>query len=110
AFHPFAGLTHTIRRRDGHITVRVSDVLQDAPPDVLSALAAMLIARLDRRRAATALHHHYRDYILHDAIQKRARAARIQRGRPVVADAAGRHVNLDANFDRLNRDWFNGTL
>jgi hypothetical protein len=109
-FFPFAGLNHTIRRRAGRVSARVSDVLRGAPDDVLTALAALLIGRLDRRRIDPAFQRRYREYILRDAVQNRARAARIQRGRPVRGNGAGRHVDLDAAFDRLNRRFFDGAL
>src|SRR6185295_803972 len=49
-FYPYAGLRHTIRLRSGRVYVRLSDICKDSPPDVLRALAWILVARLLGKR------------------------------------------------------------
>ena len=51
-YHPYSDLTHTIRLREDTAYVRLSDVLRDAPRLIVEAAAALLLARLYRRRAA----------------------------------------------------------
>jgi predicted metal-dependent hydrolase len=111
-FFPYAGLTHTIRRRSGQLSARVSDVLSSAPPEIFSAVASILLARLYRRRVDASLHERYRRYILSDAVQQRAHAARRTRGRRSLrsASAAGNHVDLERTFDRLNARFFESRL
>jgi hypothetical protein len=106
-FFPFAGLNHTIRRRSGRVLARVSDIFRDAPPEVVRAVASMLLARLYRQRIDPAFHERYRRYILSERIQQRAHAARRERGRPI---AVGQHADLQAMFDRLNERHFDGKL
>ena len=43
-FYPYAGLRHTIRLRSGRVYVRLSDICKDSPPEVLRALAWILVA------------------------------------------------------------------
>jgi len=50
-WYPYANLVHTIRLREDTAFVRVSDVLRHSPQGVLEAAAALLLARLYRRRA-----------------------------------------------------------
>jgi hypothetical protein len=110
-FFPFAGLTHTARFRDNRLLIRVSDLLKDAPEDVLRSLALILLAKIYRRRVDESHHVAYRTFILDSALQQRARAARSLRGRgPRPAIAKGRWQNLDVNFDRLNAEYFAGKL
>lgn len=109
-FFPAAGLNHTIRRRSGRLSARVSDVLQDAPAEVIRLVASILLARLYRQRIDATLHERYRRYILDEEVQRRARDARRERGRAVRGTAHGKHINLESAFDRLNERFFRGEL
>jgi hypothetical protein len=110
-FFPFAGLTHTARLRESRLLIRVSDLLADAPEEVLRSLALILLAKIYRRRIDESHHALYRAFILGSEMQQRARTARTARGRgPRPAVAKGRWQNLDRNFDRLNAEYFEGKL
>jgi hypothetical protein len=110
-FFPFAGLTHTARFRQDLLLIRVSDLLEDAPQQVLQALALILLAKLYRRSVGEEHHTTYRGFILRSEMQERARVARTARGRrPRPAVPQGRWQNLAANFDRLNALYFGGRL
>ncbi|HXI92656.1 MAG TPA: hypothetical protein VNO24_21815, partial [Blastocatellia bacterium] len=41
-FYPYAGLSSTIRLRQGQVFARVSDILRGSPREVLFALASIL--------------------------------------------------------------------
>jgi hypothetical protein len=63
-FYPYAGLHHTIRLRSGRVYVRLSDLCQNCPPEVLRALAFVLVARLLGKRIPDVHDRLYRDYSL----------------------------------------------
>jgi len=105
-FFPFAGLNHTARFHEGQLLVRVSDIFTDAPQQIIGSLALILLAKLYRKKVDLAHHETYRSFILRTEIQERARLARTKRGRPPQTTSLGRHMDLDACFDRLNRDYF----
>jgi predicted metal-dependent hydrolase len=110
-FFPFAGLNHTARLQEGRLLVRVSDIFTDAPPQIITSLALILLAKLYRKRVESTHHELYRTFILRRDIQERARIARTERGRhPRRITAQGRHIDLDACFDRLNREYFGGEI
>jgi hypothetical protein len=110
-FFPFAGLNHTARLNEGRLTVRVSDIFVDAPVEVYRSLALILLAKLYRKKIDTAHQHTYRSFILRSDIQERARTVRTQRSRVHTGRGSrGRHVDLEELFDRLNQDYFAGTL
>jgi predicted metal-dependent hydrolase len=110
-FFPFAGLTHTARYRERRLLIRVSDLFVDAPQPVIQALAVILLAKLYRRQVSTDIHDTYRRFVVGNEIQERARLARSKRGRaPGAASPRGRWQNLDERFERLNADYFAGTL
>ena len=63
-FFPFANVNNTIRLREGRLLVRLSDLLEGAPEQVLRAIAHILIAKMYRKAIEPALSSCYRKYIL----------------------------------------------
>jgi hypothetical protein len=110
-FFPFAGLNHTARLRENRLRIRVSDIFTDAPSTVYHSLALILLSKLYRKRIDTAHHRAYRTFILEDHIQSRAQDARNRRGRQMrIRGSQGRFVNLETMFDRLNAQYFAGSI
>ena len=110
-FFPFAGLSHTVRLHDGRLQVRLSDICAGAPQEVYESIALILLAKLYRKKVDSSYHRTYRAFTLRGEIQARVRSVKIERGRPVPSGKAqGRHMDLDAAFDRLNGQYFGGTM
>jgi SprT-like family protein len=109
-FYPYAGLHHTIRVRSGRVYVRLSDLFQSAPPEVIRALAFLLVARLLSRKAPPAYERIYRAYAFSPQVLRASDIARRQRGRKVVSTAQGRVYDLERIFSRLNRRYFEGEI
>ena len=105
-FHPFAGLRSTISVRDGVVKVRVSDLLEEASPLVLEALAEILLARIFRRRPSREARECYLAYTFQPRIRSRIDAARRERGSKRVLPARGRHHDLEEIFHALNQRFF----
>src|SRR5258705_3083249 len=80
-FYPYAGLRHTIRLRSGRVYVRLSDICNEGPPDVLRALAWILVSRVLRKRVPTLRDRVYRDYSLAPSVMRASDLARRGRGR-----------------------------
>src|SRR5258708_9522843 len=74
-FYPYAGLHHTIRVRAGRIYVRLSDLFQAAPPEVMRALAFLLVARLLSRKAPAAPDRIYLPYAFSPTLRRVAELA-----------------------------------
>jgi SprT-like family len=109
-FHPFAGLRSTITVRDAALKARVSDVLADASPLVLEALAEILVARLFRRRPSREARECYLAYTLRPAIRTRIDGARRARSSKRMLPTPGRHHNLQEIFHALNHRFFHDQL
>ncbi len=109
-FYPYASLTLTIRRRDEQMIVRFSDLLQRAPMTVLEGAAALLLAKIYRRRTPRALIAPYDEYAKSHRTRKRIQQMRSGRVRPASLDAAGRQFDLNSMFDEMNGKFFDGTL
>src|SRR6267143_3097036 len=109
-FYPYAGLHHTIRVRAGRIFVRLSDLFQTAPPEVIRALAFLLVARLLSRKAPRDQERIYRSYAFSPQLLRASDIARRQRGRKVVSSAHGKVYDREKIFARLNRRYFDGEM
>lgn len=109
-FYPYANLTHSIRLRHDTAYVRFSDLLHDAPLEVTEAAAAILLARLYRRRLPSDFEDVYRHYSQAHATRRKLQAIRKHRARRRIRNAQGRHHDLAALFDNLNTKYFNGAL
>jgi Protein of unknown function DUF45 len=109
-FYPYSSLTLTIRRREEVIYVRFSDLLERAPLDVLEGAAALLLARVYRRRPPRALVQAYLQYARSHRTRGRIAQMRSHRVRRVSTTAQGRHYDLATMFEQLNRDYFAGEL
>jgi hypothetical protein len=109
-FYPYAGLRHTIRVRSGRVYVRLSDICKGCPPDVLRALAWILVSRLLGKKVPTIHDKVYRDYSLTPEIMRASDLVRRGRGRKMVSSAQGEVYDLNRLFGKLNRRYFDGQL
>ena len=109
-FYPYAGLHHTIRVRAGRVYVRLSDLFQAAPPEVMRALAFLLVARLLSRKAPAAQERIYRSYAFSPTVLRASELARRQRGRKVISSAQGKVYDLEQIFARVNQRYFDGQV
>lgn len=109
-FYPYAGVHHTIRVRSGRVYVRISDLFRAAPPEVMRALAFLLVARLLSRKVPPLEERIYRSYALSPELLRASDLARRQRGRKVVSSSRGRVYDLEKIFTRLNRRHFDNAI
>jgi len=105
-FYPYSTFRHTIRLRSGHILIRISDVIAEAPIEVLSALICILLYRLYRRRPPAESADLYRRYANSADIRQKARQARRTRGKKLMGAPRGQTFDLQRLFDKLNHEYF----
>lgn len=105
-FYPYSSLVITLRRRGDAVYVRLSDLLRRAPLAVLEGAAALLLARVYRRRPPRALVRPYLEYARSGRTRNRIHVLRRRRVRPAPTSARGAHHDLVALFDRLNERYF----
>ena len=67
-FRPFSSLRSNIALQGNRARVRISDILMEAPPIVLEALAEILLTQLFRRRPSEEARECYMAYIFDPAI------------------------------------------
>ncbi|MFZ0821843.1 MAG: hypothetical protein WAM91_17400 [Candidatus Acidiferrales bacterium] len=109
-YFPYANLVNTVRLREDSAYVRVSDILRDAPLQVMEAAAAVLLSRLYRQRAPRELLDLYRHFSTARGTHRKVLAIRSKRGTRVAGGPMGGAHNLAPMFLRLNRNYFSGRL
>jgi len=111
SFYPYRNLSHTIRIRNGRALIRISDLLQDAPGDVLKAVIAILVHKLKRKSAPDRWQGIYRQYVHREEFleQVRETCRRRSRGKKLLPPA-GSVFDLQKLFDRLNAEHFNNQV
>ncbi|HEV7745042.1 MAG TPA: SprT-like domain-containing protein [Pyrinomonadaceae bacterium] len=109
-FYRYAGLRHNIKLRSGHVCVRLSDICKDSPPEVMRALAFVLVARLLRKKIPPVHERTYRDYSLTPEVMRLSDIARRDRGWKMISSARGKYYDLEKMFSKLNRSYFSSSL
>src|SRR5262249_3473184 len=109
-FCRFANADSFIRLENGHLKVRISDLLEGAPAPGMEALAHILVGKLYRKPVARRYTHRYRLYLNRRDVRRQAQLVRQIRGRKFVSGPAGELRNLEEIFERLNAEYFNGLL
>src|SRR5437879_3408719 len=80
-FFSFANVNNTIRLREGRLLVRLSDLLEGAPENVLQAIAHILLAKMYRKPINSEHSSRYRRYISTQHMSGKAHLVRQIRGR-----------------------------
>jgi hypothetical protein len=109
-FREWAHPRSTICKRDGEYKVEVFDVLRDAPPIVLEALAEMLIMGYQQKKPSREARACYLAHTMAPEVRQRIDEARRTRGFKHLRPAQGRHHDLKEIFNALNQRFFQGKL
>ena len=109
-FYPYAGVNHTIRMRNGRLLVRLSDLIEGAPENVLGAIAHILLAKIYRTPVEATHSARYRRYVAGRGFAAKAQLVRQLRGRKRMRPPQGHVYDLAAIFDDLNLRYFDGLL
>ncbi len=109
-FFAFANVNNTIRLRDGRLLVRLSDLLEGAPDNVVRAIAHILLAKMYRKPIDRGQAARYRKYVGSHEVVSKTHLVRRMRGRKRFDSPRGRIYDLDAIFEDLNRRFFHGLM
>lgn len=109
-FYPYTTLKNTIRRRGNKIFIRISDMLKDAPKDVIQALGVLLFCKLDRRKAPNRELKLYRNFVNSKKMKALLKRTRRKRGEKKFSGPEGEFYHLKESFERINKLYFQGGL
>lgn len=110
SFYPYVDVNSRIRSRDGLVSVRITELLRDAPREIHRALARMLVAKLLGRKVPPAARRAYREHVDTGDFRKKALAHRRRTGRKELTSPRGRHFDLEKIFHKLNLVYFQNEL
>lgn len=105
-FHPYVGLTHTIRRSGNGWVLRISDHCRQAPRAVLEAIALLLAAKVLRRKPPKWILEEYASFRKSAGVSESVRERRLQRGRKMIGSGEGKHHSLSAIYREVNARYF----
>src|SRR5436305_11576276 len=97
-FYPYSSLVLTIRRREDVVYVRFSDLLCRAPLAVLEGAAALLLARVYRRKPSRELTVPCLEYVRSDRTCYRINLMRSGRARLAATNPSGVPVHLTPRY------------
>lgn len=110
SFYPYRGLTSTIRFRNGRILVRLSDLLADAPPEILRSVMTILVSKLFRFEVDDKVRAHYRRFVNQPQFRKKVSQIRRQRGVKRLTSPKGKVFDLLPIFASLNDVYFDNQV
>src|SRR5438094_7453966 len=88
-FFAFTNINNTIRLREGKLLVRLSDLLEGAPDNVLTAIAHILIAKMYRKPVDREYAARYRRYVTAQHMSPKSHLLRQTRSRKRLASPQG---------------------
>ncbi|MBI4908869.1 MAG: M48 family peptidase [Acidobacteria bacterium] len=109
-FRDFAGITSTVEWKGGVLRMQISDVLAQAPADVIEALGFILMGKMLKKPVAARFRDRYRRYLNRRDVVEAAEKTRRSRGRKQLQPAQGRHFDLKGLFEELNFRYFHGLM
>src|SRR5262245_25296033 len=105
-FADFANVNSFIQWKDGHLMVRISDILGGSPPAVHEALAWILLCKLLRKPIPATQSIRYKRFLNKREVVQMVERVRRSRGRKIFLPARGKHYDLIEIFDKLNLEFF----
>jgi hypothetical protein len=109
-FCKFANANSFIRWDEAGLQIRLADVLEGVPAQILEALANILIAKLVRRPVPRIYAERYRRFLNRKEMRRSLQLIKQVRGRKFVSGPRGDHYNLDEIFEDLNARYFHGLM
>lgn len=109
-FCRFANANSFIRWDDAGLVIRITDVLEGAPAQILEALAHILLSKLLRRPPPKIHAERYRRYLNRKEMRRSLQLVKQARGRKFLSGPKGACYDLEAIFEQLNQAYFNGLM
>jgi hypothetical protein len=109
-FEKFANADSFIRQTEDGLEVRISDLLEGAPAPIIESLAYILLSKLYRKKIPAIYNHRYRLFLNRRDVRRHATRLRQVRGRKLHLGPRGQVHDLDAVFEALNLEYFDGLM
>ncbi len=110
SFYPYSGIRHTIRYRNLAYHIRLSDILAEAPEEVLYAISAHLLMKIRRIKSPPEMLIPYENYIRSLELHQLHKELKRTRGRVPHHAPEGKSWNLETLFNEVNHLYFKGEV
>jgi hypothetical protein len=107
---PLAEAYFRTTARGRELRVVVNDAFEDAPPDVMAAMAEVIVARASGAARPRRVGEVFWKYVESDGLRQRMERNYLSRQRTFVPDPQGEFRDLAQVFDRVNDQYFEGAL
>jgi predicted metal-dependent hydrolase len=108
-FYPYAGIKHSIRKKNGLVYMRISDTFSDAPREVLLSTGRILLAKLNKKKVNKKDRKIYSQYVESEQLQEKVSRIILKRRRKIKI-IKGIYRNLDESFKRVNKTYFRDSM
>jgi hypothetical protein len=109
-FRKFANANSFIQWDETGLKVRITDVLDGAPAQILESLAYILLSKLLRRSIPKTYAERYRRYLNRKEMRRSLELIKQVRGRKFVSGPKGSFYDLEEIFEELNFRHFHGLM
>jgi hypothetical protein len=109
-FRKFANANSFVRWDESGLEIRITDVLEGAPAQILEALAYILLSKLLRRPTPKVYAERYRRYLNRKDMRRSLQLVKQARGRKFISGPRGTCFDLEAIFEELNLRYFHGLV
>lgn len=109
-FYPYVNINSRIKSADGTVSVRIAELLRDAPAAVHRALAEILVAKLLDKKIPRKSGRIYREYLADENFQARAIEHKRRTGRKILSSPKGVFFDLEEIFIKLNALYFRNEM
>jgi hypothetical protein len=110
AFRPLAEAYFRTTARGGELRVVVNDAFDDAPKEVLAALAEVIVARASGAARPRDVGAPFWEYAGTERLRERMQRNYLARQRSFTPDPRGDVWDLEEVFDAVNEEYFEGSL
>ncbi len=109
-FYPYVNVNNRIKSRNNKVSVRISELLADAPIAVHKALAQILVAKLIGKKVPVKSKKIYKEYLDDENFQDIAIAHKRKNGRKILTSPKGEFFDLEKIFGKLNLVYFQNKI
>ncbi len=109
-FYPYVNVNSRIKSHNGKVSVRIAELLKNAPAEVHKALSKILVAKLLGKKVPADADKIYKDFLADEDFQKKAVEHKRRTGKKNIISAQGEFYDLDKIFYKLNLVYFENKI
>lgn len=109
-FYPYVNVNSRIKSSNGVVSVRIAELLNNAPLEIYKALAYILVAKLLGKKVPANARKVYREFLSKEDFQEKAIKHKRKTGRKIITSPQGNVYDLENIFGKLNLIYFQNEI